>query len=92
MEINIKLTGQDYWDYKKQSIIFVKNQDDLELLHGLLKEQDENWKDYKYLLHILTDEIKTLGDLENIALFSGKTQIYDVQKIKEKVDFLLFQF
>lgn len=95
MNIKLKpnyLKCEGYWHDKKQSIIFVEKEEDINVLHKLLCEQDEYWEDYKHIIQVApTDEV-SIRDIEQMCQYCGRTDIFDVDKLKEKINFIIFQY
>jgi hypothetical protein len=92
MEILIPFTGSDTWNSKCYGAIFTKNESDKKLLYELLCEQDEYWKKYSDLVQILPTDIHSISDLQKKCHYVGKTDIYDVDELRTKVDFLIYQY
>jgi len=92
MEFKIFFKGQDYWDSKVDGVILVQKEEDIEPLFKLLCEQDEYWKYYKGLIQVAPKEIEKIEDLEDLCSYVGKTDIYDVATLKEKIPFIIYQY
>lgn len=86
------LTCIGYWHDKKQSIIFVENEDDIDILHKLLCEQDEYWVAYKKLIKVAPTEEISIPQIKEMCQYCGRTDILDVDELKEKVNFIIFQY
>jgi len=101
MEIVLKqiLKSQDDWDSKSYGVIFVEKEEHIDPLFQLINEQDDYWErqSYKKLIRVLPQkEIKSIKDLDKYCSYVGKTDIYDVKKLKEKaseigIDFFIYQ-
>jgi hypothetical protein len=93
MEFNITLKSQESWEPKMMGIIFVKEEKDIDVLFNLLVKQDEYWEDYKELIQVFPKDnnIPSIEWLQSQCRFVGKTDIYEVSKIKEVVDFFIYQ-
>ena len=74
-----------------RGVVLVAKEEDIETLFNLLCEQDEYWENHKDLIKVAPTEINGAGDLTALCEYVGKTDIYDIPKLKNKVDFLLYQ-
>ena len=97
MEIKIKpkpkaVKCQDSWEQKMQGVIFVKKESDIKKLWKVLCEQDDTWESNKHLIKVAPKEIEDIKDLRKYCYYCWKTDIYDVSKVKEKVDFIIYQY
>lgn len=96
MEFNIKISrvfnGYDSWESKVYGVILVQKEEDIEPLFKLLCEQDDYWEDYKELIQVAPKEIEKIEDLEDLCSYVGKTDIYDVSALKEKIPFIIYQY
>lgn len=87
-----KFTGANRWQSKCYGVILVSKQEDIEPLWKLLCKQDEYWKEYKHLIKVVPQEIESERDLERMCGYCGKTDIYNLNGIKEQIDFAVFQY
>lgn len=96
MKFNIKISrvfnGYDSWESKVDGVILVQKEEDIEPLFQLLCEQDDYWEDYKELIQVAPKEIEKIEDLEDLCSYVGKTDIYDVAALKEKIPFIIYQY
>lgn len=95
MEIRIKpqtFKGVNDWQPKIEGVILVAKEEDIEPLFKLLCEQDEYWESYKKLIKVAPTEINSPSDLISMCSYVGKTDIYDVPKLKQQIDFLIYQY
>lgn len=90
MEICIKLESAPVWFSKLDSVIFVKNEEDIDNLFSLLVAQDGYWKDYKHLIKLIPEKLDNLHDIELHCEYCGKTDI-DVSAIQEQIEFFIYQ-
>jgi len=83
----------EYWHSKKPSVILVETEEVKEKLFNALVEQDDYWMSLnkKHLIKIAPKEIKDLRDLDDMCEYGGKTDIYDIDVLKEKFDFIIYQ-
>lgn len=85
--------GQSSWEPKMQGVIFVKSEEDIDKLWKVLCEQDDYWESYKKLIKVLPEgEFKDETDFIKYCDYVGKTDIYDVKSVREKVDFMIYQY
>lgn len=94
MEIKIKpqtFKCQGWWREKIKGVVLVAKEEDIEPLFKLLCEQDEYWEGHKELIKVAPSEINGVRDLSEMCDYVGKTDIYDIPKLKEQIDFLLYQ-
>jgi len=94
MEILIKprkFTGFNSWDSKMNSVILVEKEGDIEPLWKLLCEQDDYWKDYLHIIKIAPKEIDSEKDIIVMCEYCGKTDIYDVDSLRKKIPFIIYQ-
>lgn len=89
-----QVKSQKHWNHKVQGAIFVSKEEDIEPLWKALCEQDDYWEDYKRLIRVAPKEIDNISDLKKYCRYTGKTDIYDVDKLREKFDFdfILYQY
>lgn len=86
-----KFTGSLKWYSKLSSVIFVEKKEDIEPLWKLLCEQDEYWEQYKKIIKVAPKEINNEYDLNKYCEYCGKTDIYEIDKLKKKVPFIIHQ-
>lgn len=87
----IKCDGQ--WDSKAQGVILVEKSEDIVPLWILLCDQDDYWEDYKHLIKVAPKKINSISDIQLMCEWCGKTDIYDVPKLKESgIRFILYQY
>lgn len=81
------------WASKRYGVIFVEKKEDIDILFDKLVEQDGYWKNYKKLIKVAPKEIDSPRDLEIFCHYLGKTDIYDIDKLREDsgVKFIIFQ-
>ncbi len=94
MEIIIKpqiFKGCDYWYSKRNGVILVEKEEDIEPLWKLLIEQDDYWEHYREVIKVAPKEIDGEGDIARMCVYVGKTDIYDVQELQSKVPFIMYQ-
>ena len=94
MEILIKprkFLGCTSWQSQLNGVILVEKEEDIEPLWKLLIEQDDYWAHYKEVIQVAPAEIDGEGDIARMCVYVGKTDIYDVQKLQSKVQFLMYQ-
>jgi hypothetical protein len=93
MEFKITLKSQESWEPKMMGVIFVKEEKDIDVLFSLLVKQDSYWESYKYLIKVFPKDntIPSIEYLQDECRYVGKTDIYEVGKIKEVVDFFIYQ-
>lgn len=94
MEIKITrvFKGYNSWDSKVEGVILVEKEEDVGPLFQLLCEQDDYWEDYRELIQVAPKEIEKLEDLQKLCSYVGKTDIYDVDALKEKIPFIIYQY
>lgn len=92
MNLNLSIECANEWHSKIYGVIFVKRQEDIDILYKLLSEQDDYWIawDMKHLIKVLPKSI-TQYDLDNLCEYVGKVDIYNVKEIKNEVDFFIYQ-
>jgi len=87
-----KIECQDNWDSKIQGVIFVEKEDDIDILFNELVKQDSYWESYKRLIKVAPKEVEDKDTLKTYCEYVGKTDIYETEKIREVVDFIIFQY
>lgn len=100
MQIEIKtppFTGYDSWDSKRESVVFVKSESDIDVVYEVLCQQDHYWESYKNLIKIAPTEILSVYALRQYCEYCGKCDIYNVPIVKSKlselgIEILLFQY
>jgi len=85
------------WDSKREGVVLVEKEEDIEPMWELLCEQDDYWESYKYLIKVAPKEIDNVEDFCKICGYCGKTDIYDVDELRSRAnekgfDFKLFQY
>jgi hypothetical protein len=68
----------------------VEKEEDIDFLHGLLCEQDSYWKDYRHIIQVGEKTINSMQDLDCKLENCGKTDIYDIESLRTKCNFILF--
>jgi len=94
MEIIIKpriFTGCTSWESKLNGVILVEKEEDIEPLWNLLIEQDYYWKHHKEVIQVAPKEIDGVGDISRMCVYVGKTDIDNVQELKSKIPFIMYQ-
>lgn len=94
MEIIIrpkKFVGNTYWESKKDGVILVEKEEDIEPLWKLLCEQDDYWEDYKEIIKVAPKEIDSVSDIANMCEYVGKTYIYEPEKLQAQIPFIMYQ-
>jgi hypothetical protein len=94
MEIIIKprkFEGDSTWVSKLYGVILVEKEEDIELVWKLLCEQDDYWEDYKHLIKVAPKEIDSVSEISAMCEYAGKTDIYDVKALQEKIPFIIYQ-
>ncbi len=94
MEILIRprnFTGCTYWQSKLNGVILVEKEEDIEPLWKLLIEQDDYWEHYKEVIQVAPKEIDGEGDIANMCVYVGKTDIYNPQELQSKIPFIMYQ-
>lgn len=92
MYITVKITGQNDWYEKRFGVVLVPTEADIDPLYNALVEQDPDWERYKHLIRVAPTEINCLTDLNTLCEYTSKTCIFDIPKLREKFDFLLYQY
>jgi len=94
MEILIKprkFIGCTRWHSKMNGVILVEKEEDIEPLWRLLIMQDSYWGNYKQVIQVSPKEIDSENDIEKMCVYVGNTDIYNVQEIKSKIHFIMYQ-
>ena len=86
-----KIFNQDFWLSKRPSVIFVKNQEDKQKLYSLLVAQDDYWEGESKLIRVFSDDYTEYRKIYSVLENCGKLDIYNVDEIRGKVDFIIFQ-
>jgi hypothetical protein len=89
--IDNKLECARTWTPKLQGVILVPTEKDIAPLFRALCAQDEYWKFYPELIKVAPASITHPSDLEPMCEYCGKTDIYNVEELKEYHDFLIYQ-
>lgn len=83
----------DSWNSKTQGVVLVEKEEDIEPLWKLLCDQDDYWEHYKNLIKVAPKEIDSIVDIKLMCDWSGKTDIWDIPKLKESgIRFILYQY
>ena len=82
---------QSFWYSKRESVILVEKQEDIEPLWRLLCEQDDYWEPYKNLIKVAPKEIDSVDDISRMCEYCGKTDIDDVEALKSHISFIIYQ-
>ncbi len=94
MKILIKpsyFTGDTYWHSKRDSVVLVEKEADIEPLWKLLCEQDNYWIHYKNIIKVAPKEIVGVRDLAILCENCGKTDIDNIEELRAKIPFILYQ-
>lgn len=94
MEILIKprkFKGCTFWQKKQHGVILVEKVEDIEPLWKLLVKQDEYWEHYKHIIKVAPKEIDEEGDIASMCDYCGKTDIYNPEKLRAKIPFIMYQ-
>lgn len=100
MEIKIKpqvFIGYESWEPKRQGVVFVAKEEDIEPVWEALCEQDDYWESYKHVIKVAPTEIDSISDICWLCEYCGKTDIYNVPKLKAKlaergIEIILYQY
>lgn len=86
--------GYSTWVSKIQGVIFVNDENDAKALFKMLCEQDDYWEHYEHLIKVLPEDfqIESEDQLKKFCHYCGKTDIYDVESLREKIDFIIYQY
>jgi hypothetical protein len=82
----------NHWSHKMQGVVLVEKEEDIEPLWKLLCEQDDYWDSYKELIKVAPKEIEHESDLKHLCQWCGKTDIDNIDELKLKIPFILFQY
>jgi len=85
----VKCTG--HWQSKMNGVILVEKESDIDKLWKLLCKQDDYWEHYKSVIKVAPKEIDSMSEISQMVEWAGKTDIYEVEKLKKKVPFILYQ-
>lgn len=96
MEIKItpkprKFSGHSVWDTKVDGVVLVEKEEDIEPLYKLLVEQDDYWEGRKNLIKVAPKEIEHEQELDHLCEYVGKTDIYNLEELQEKIPFIIYQ-
>lgn len=94
MHIQIKpqiFTGHTHWYNKQVGVVFVEKEENIDPLFELLMAQDDYWENKKHLIKVAPKEIDSLDDLDEYLEYVGKTDIYHIEYLKEKIPFIIYQ-
>jgi len=83
--------GGSKWIHKKQGVIYVEHDWQIAELHELLCRQDEYWEGKSHIIKTWVGP-KSMAEVESDCEYTGKTDIYEVEKLREIVPFIFFQF
>ena len=78
---------QNSWDPKCYGVIFVNEESHITPLFEALVEQDDYWENHKHLIQVAPKTINHITDLDGYTEYCGKTDIYNISALKEKLDF-----
>jgi len=95
MKILIKpkeVIGDDSWCRKLEGVILVEKEEDIEPLWKLLCEQDDYWESYRNIIKVAPKEIDSISEIVSMCQYAGKTDIYEPEKLKAIVPFIMFQY
>lgn len=91
MEVKMSYNGGDKWHHKTHGVIYVEKEEHIDELFDLLFTQDEYWENHKDIIQVWTP-LKTWKQVEADTLWTGKTDIYDVEWVRKIIPFIFFQF
>lgn len=93
MEITIKgkFEGQNYWESKTFGVVLVEKDEHINLLWKLLCKQDEYWECRKDVIKVAPKEISSISELSTMCIYVGKTEIYNIKELQDKIPFILHQ-
>lgn len=83
--------GCSSWETKVNGVVLVEKEEDIEPLWKLLCEQDDYWESYKNLIKVAPVEIDSEAEISRMCEYCGKTDIYDVKSLQEKIPFIIYQ-
>jgi len=95
--MEIKITAKAYrgvysWEHKRQGVVLVEKESDIEPLYALLCEQDDCWEDSKNLIKVAPSEIKDKRDLDKLCEYTFKTDIFRPDELRAKIPFVMHQY
>ena len=94
MEIKTKpkiFKGFHMWYSVDNGVILVEKKEHIEPLWELLCEEDEGWESYKHVIKIAPKEIDSISDLDDMCVNVGMLYINEVEKIQNKIPFIIYQ-
>lgn len=91
LDLRLPIKCQGSWYPKYESVILVESEEDIEPLFEALCKQDDYWKSYKNLIKVAPKSIDSISDIEHLCEYCGKTDIYNIEEIKQKFNFLIYQ-
>ena len=91
MKLLIEFAGDTYWTSKIDGVVLVKQVSDIEPLFALLTEQDDTWANYKHLIKVVPEVLKSIKVLDSMCEPVGKTDIWDLGALQSKVPFIIYQ-
>ena len=83
---------QNYWHSKREGVILVEKEEDIDKIFKLLVKQDDYWESYKHLIKVAPKEIESESTLALMCEYCGKTDIDNIDEIKKKVPFMIYQY
>jgi hypothetical protein len=89
--IQITMPCTENWNNKCYGVIFVHNEEDKRILFDELVKQDNYWKDYINIIKV-KQNFDSIMELQNLCIYVGKTDIYEIKDIKKIVDFTIYQY
>jgi len=95
MEIKITskaYSGGDSWEHKRQGVVLVEKEADIEPLYKLLCEQDDYWEGSKNLIKVAPSEIGDVRDLDKMCEYTCKTDIFHPDQLRAKIPFIMHQY
>jgi hypothetical protein len=87
-----EFSGDTSWESKMEGVVLVEKEDQIDPLWKLLCEQDDYWEDYKDLIKVAPKTIDSVADIKRMCEYCGKTDIYNVEEIRSKIPFIIFQY
>ena len=92
MDLLLKLKSQSYWQGKKEGVVLVKKESDIEPLFKLLCEQDDYWEEYKELIKVAPKQpLESEYEISKLCEYCGKTAIYNIDALQKKIPFFIYQ-
>ena len=92
MDLLLTLKSQSCWDYKKEGVILVEKESDIEPLFKLLCEQDDYWEEYRELIKVAPSQpLESESQICQMCEYCGKTDIDNIKALQKKISFFLYQ-